>query len=336
MKFTVVLAFLGLFYSSLAYCYEENVLELSSDHKVYYRYEKPQEGQPTVVLLNGLIYAIENWDEYFEKLSAEGFGVLQIAYSTQPESLRFVKGSPYYSNMVWTFQGLKQEGLETQTLIDEVMAVVNKLNIKKFNLLSLSYGSIVASEMAVQQKKRIDNLILISPAVMSSHRYNSYGQGRHNFYLAQKSLGLPIDYYYDLELYTTMSSLITANKYSFENVSFTDFFNGVFQMARSSKWFDLKDYAEMDLPPTYLFLASLEEAPLSEDQHKFWDLMSGNPAKRSLVVFQGGYHALPGVSPEATVEMTKKALRNQLPNESKIKVGTGKPIGTLSSSSSGH
>ncbi|MCJ8275665.1 MAG: alpha/beta hydrolase [Bdellovibrionales bacterium] len=324
----------ALLFSSQAWSLEEAVLELDTDHKVYYRYQQAEQGQPTIVLLNGLIYSISHWDRYFAELSEEGFGVLQIAYSTQPESLRYLEETPFYGKMEFTLQGPNQVGIETQTLIDEVMTVVDFLEIDRFNVLSLSYGSIVASELAVQQKSRIDNLILVAPAVMSSHRYNPYGQSRHQFYLSQKLLGLPIDYFYDVELYNTMSLIISPASYAFEDVKFNDFFNGVYQMARSSKWFDLKDYAAKDLPSTYLFLASLEDPSLLMDQNRFWDLMSSNSARRSAVVFQGGYHALPGVVPEATAVMTARAIRDELaPGMESVIVGNDNPSADKKNSS---
>lgn len=322
--YLIILLISSMSFSAVAY--EESVLEITESHKVFYRYEKAQAGKPTIVLLNGLIYAIEHWDEYFTELTKDGFGVLQIAYSTQPESLRYLDEAPYYVEVEWTFQGAKQVGIETQDLVDEVMMVVDQLKIKRFNLLSLSFGSIVASELAVQKKDRIDNLIIVAPAVMSSHRYNAYGQSRHAFYSAQKALGFPIDYYYDLELYATMSTLVTPNKYSFDGVEFNDFFSGVYQMARSSKWFDLKDYSTKELPPLYLFLASLEDPPLLDDQLLFWDLLKVNEARRSLVMFEGGYHALPGVVPFQTAELTKEILRGSLAKGEYLKKVGNAPV----------
>lgn len=304
--------FLFILPASPAFSYQEGKLEISQQQVVYYKYQKPENQQPTIVLLNGLIYAIDNWNEYFQAMADKGYGVLQIAYSTQPESLAYLDRRPYYAETEMTFQGLKQVGIETQTLVDEVMAVVNSLKIRRFNVLSLSYGSIVASRLAVQQRDRIDHLIIVAPAVMSSHRYHAYGQSRHAFYLSQKVLGYPIDYYYDLELYNTMSALISPAQYSFEGVSYQDFFHGVFQMARSSKWFDLKDYADKQLPLIYLFLASREDKELYKDQMRFWNLLSGNKARRSLVKFKGGYHALPGVAPVLTADMSDQVMRGDL------------------------
>ena len=82
-------------------------------------------------------------------------------------------------------------------------------------------------------------------------------------------------------------------------------------MARSSKWFDLKDMAEVEMPLTHLFLASREDPPLYRDQIRFWELMERNPAKGSMILFEGAPHALPGVVPEEVAEQTDKLIRGK-------------------------
>jgi pimeloyl-ACP methyl ester carboxylesterase len=330
----ILFVLIGLLFTSQSFALREGLFEVSENHHVYYRYQKAESGKPTVVLLNGLIYAIENWDEYFDELSKSGVGVLQMAYSTQPESLVDSQETPFYAVPELTAFGWVPKGIETQTLVDESMTVIDALEIERFSLASLSYGSIVAAEMAVQEKKRIDQLILMAPAVMSSGRYNPYGQSRHNYYTVLKAAGNPAaDISYDTELFATLSAIITPLKYNFEDVSFTYFFAGVYQMVRSSKWFDLKDYADADLPPTYMFLASLEDRPLYKDQLLFWEMMDENNAKKGLVTFEGSFHAIPGVAPEKCAEQTLLILEDKLKaSESKVKVGTGNPPGTMKDS----
>ena len=289
------------------------VFTTSEGSNVFYRYSKAKKGQPSVVLLNGLIYSVSNWDSYYNELKDKGVGVLQIAYSTQPESLKTLDGeSPSYNDLQWTFFGWQQKGIETQDQVNEVMEVVNHVGLKKFNLVSLSYGSIVASSLAVQQKHRIKNLILMAPAMVTSGRYNPYGASRHSYYTFLKAAGNPAaDYSYDMEIYSTLSFVVTPDKYNFKGVEFKDFFDGVYQMARSSKWFDLKEYAANDLPPTYMFIASREDGPLLEDQKKFWFLMNDNPAQKGLVVFEGSYHAIPGVAPVESAKQTLRILKGK-------------------------
>jgi hypothetical protein len=89
-------------------------------------------------------------------------------------------------------------------------------------------------------------------------------------------------------------------------------------MARSSKWFDLKDYANVDLPPTSLFIATREDAPLYADQLRFWELLEETNVQRGLVIFEGSYHAIPGVTPEQAAEQTRLALAGQLAKESTV------------------
>ena len=296
--------------------FQERVFEVADNHKVYYRHHPAKVGEPTIVLMNGLIYDIDNWDEFFGELVSRGFGVLQLAYSTQPESLRLLEDgvTPYYAETSYTFKGPRQTGLETQTFVDETMAVVDSLGIKNFNLLTLSYGSITGITLAAQHADRIDNLILSAPAVMASHRYNPYGASRHALYSALPNF---YDYYYDAELYNTMLPLIMGQGRP-AGVEFMDFFHGVYQMARSSKWFDLKDMAEVELPQTHLFLASREDPPLYQDQIRFWELMEENPAKGSMVLFEGAPHALPGVVPEEVAEQTEKLIRGEAGEEERV------------------
>jgi pimeloyl-ACP methyl ester carboxylesterase len=322
--------------SSQALAYENGVVNIATNHKVFYKYQPAEYGQPTIVLLNGLIYSLSNWDKYFDLMADQGYGVLLIAYSAQPESLKKLRVSPYFSETEMTVQGPHQIGLTSQDLVDEVMATVDELGLDHFHVLSLSFSSVVASELAVQHRDRIDSLMLVAPAVMAAHRYNAWGQARHAWYEAIRPTG---DYFYDAEIYATMSVLVTPVQYSFEGVNFTDFFDGVFHMGgTASKYFDLKDYANADLPPVHLMLSSKEDEGLLEDQRKFWKKMDGNPAKATYTYFEGGEHALVGTSPVEMAELTSQILSGERVagfERVKIEESTGGGSSSDSSSSDG-
>lgn len=313
-----ILALFTLISVETTFAYREGGYEIASNHKVYYRYHEADPGKPTMVLMNGLIYEIDNWSTYLGQLENKGIGYLITAFSTQPESLALIDETPYFAKVEMTKNGFNQAGLETQTLVDETMEVINAMGINRFHLMSLSYGSIVASRLALQQRQRIDSLIFMAPAVLPSNRYFPIGEARYQYYLnlKQGSYGalIDVDYLYDVEYYTTLSTVITPVMYSFEDVTFMDFFHGVYQMVRSAKWFDLKDYALAGFPPTYLFLASNEEEKLFEDQLRFWNKMSINPARKAMVLFDGGYHALVGGSPTIAAEITEKVLNGEIPD----------------------
>ncbi len=294
-------------------------IKIADGHTVYYQYQKPQAGKPTVVLLNGILFFAENWKEYYEELSSKGYGVLLPIYSTQPESMQFLKKKPFFKETEFTLFGIKQAGIETQTFIDETMAVIDHLNIDKFNLLSLSYGSTISVKLASQYKNRIDNLILISPAIVPTNRYNAPGEARFQYYKKLKDYGPLIgqaDYLYDAEFYLMLKSIMKPEHLSFPGVTFDDYFDGLYQMNRSVKWFDLKELAGVDLPPVYMFQAVNEEKSLKKDQLKFWKLMKKNKARKSLVTFEGSSHVIVYSTPIKAVEVTTKVIEGKLTKKS--------------------
>lgn len=317
-------SFLSLFiatlflFSPLAHAISASSFELANNHKVFYKYEEADSGKPTIVLLNGLIYQIDFWDEYLEEMTAQGYGVLLLAYSTQPESLALLDEQPFFSLHVFTPYGPAQANLETDDLVEETMAVIDDLGIDNFSLLSLSYGSIVSSQLALKYKDRVDTFILTAPAVVPSNRYFPIGEARYDYYYTLRETSpFPgqADYLYDVEFFSVLASTVTPFTYSFDDVNFQDFFNGVYQMVRSAKWFDLKDYADEDFPPTYLFLAEDEESELKKDQLLFWNLFEANVARKSIVTFKDTPHAITGAAPAKAAQMTMRALEGKLTQE---------------------
>jgi pimeloyl-ACP methyl ester carboxylesterase len=294
--------------------FEESVLKISDSRSVYYKHIKAQKNKPTLVLLNGLIYPLKNWYSYINLLANQGFGVVLISFSTQAESLRHVEGQAYYEKLSFSINGPKQYGLEISDLAEDVLKVTEALKIKKFHLQTLSFGSIVGSYIANYHQDKLSSLSMISPAVMSSHRYTPYGESRHMFYKWQNQINLnPFydpNYFYDLELYQTMRMILESQRptLDLEGTNFESVFNGVFQMARASKYFDLKDEALKKWPKFSLILASDEEAELQKDQLRFWSDKLRADKTSSLITIEGTPHAIPGVKPNALFQVTHRIL----------------------------
>lgn len=314
---------------------QEFSLQVSDEHAVAYNYIPAQSGKPTLVLLNGLIYSLKNWDNYINELTSKGYGVVLVAYSTQPESLRYIKSTPYYSKITTTVSGLAQTGLEIKDLANDVMMVVDHLKIDQFHLQALSFGSIVGSYIANEYTSRVQSVTLIAPAVMSSHRYTPYGESRHTFYVMQNAMNInPFyvpDYYYDLELYQTMSMTILTqyNTLDLDGTSYEDVFNGVYQMARSTKYFDLKEEAESAWPRTSLFIAENEDPSLKADQLKYWNAKKSVTTDSYLIQVENAPHAIPGSHFKTLAETiseilegTKASGEYKVVGESKSSTGT--------------
>jgi pimeloyl-ACP methyl ester carboxylesterase len=296
----------------------EGSIDISESRAVAYKYIEAQDGQPTVVMLNGLIYPLKNWEEYITALAEKGYGVLLVAYSTQPESLRLTQGIPYYSRIKSSISGLSQTGLEISDLATDVMSVVDHFNLQRFHLQTLSFGSIIGSYIANNYGDRIESVTMVSPAVMPSHRYTPYGESRHNFYIWQNQINInPFyvpDYYYDLELYQTMRMLLQSQYKTFDlkGTNFEYFFNGVYQMARSTKYFDLKDETSQPWPQTNIILASDEDPTLKRDQFNFWNEKFKAAPQSRLIEIMDVPHAIPGSNPLSLAEVSLAVLGNSI------------------------
>src|ERR1044072_8273433 len=82
-----VLAFLLLTVSSAAHAAGDYV-RVADGHDVYVEYSKPRAGQPTVVLVNGLVYQLSRRDEYADQLTSNGVGVVKYYFRGQLGTLK--------------------------------------------------------------------------------------------------------------------------------------------------------------------------------------------------------------------------------------------------------
>lgn len=298
---------------------KEGVVQISDQRAVYYQHIDAKPGMPTVVMLNGLIYSIENWKSYIEEFSKLGYGVVLVAYSTQPESLRHVKTTPYFENIKFGPTGYPYHvGLETKDLADDVLAVTDHLGLDEFHLQTLSYGSIVGSYLANNHSNRLKSITMVTPAVLPAHRYTPYGESRHMYYLWLNQTNInPFvipDHLYDLELYQTLRTVMEFQRRSIDTlgVGFETFVNGVFQMGRSAKYFDLKDEARNQWPKTNLILASEEEFLLLKDQMHFWREKKQVSKDSRMVFVQGAPHAIPGTNPSDLSKIYADLLEDKI------------------------
>ncbi len=330
IKLFIILSTLMWTFISYANDIKDGVVQISDQRAVYYQHVKAKAGKPTIVLLNGWIYPIKNWETYVNELAAKGYGVVLVAYSTQTESLRYVKTTPHYEDLKSVPLGQIHKGIETKDLADDVMSVVDKLGIDKFHMQTLSYGSIVGSFIANNFANRVRSVTLITPAVVPSNRYTPYGESRHLYYVwlneVNKNSFIIPDDWYDLEIYQSLRLVMEFQKKKMDlnGVSFERFLNGAFQMGRSTKYFDLKDEATQSWPNVNVILASQEEPMLLKDQFRFWDIKEKSSPESRLVLMEDVPHAIPGAQPFLLAELTDQLLSKTIsPGEHKMSSVTG-------------
>lgn len=289
---------------------QQGFLKLSENRKIFYRSYAGQPGKPTLLLVNGLIYSLKNWDEFIDLSQKQGYSVIQFAFSAQPESL---KGLDYSQGAEPDFF---RDGLTVDDLADEVHAVYKKLKVSgKVELLTLSYGA-VATHFAAKYPQLVNQLLMVAPLVVPTEKYDPNGQlvdfwldGWRNAARWWDPLGLWSPYWYEYSWQVIWGSFLMDRmerrgtedpNYFPAGIPKEVFKKSVFHLVRAARDFDLKDYAPGKLPVVHMMTASEEEGPALQDQLRVWELL--RPATRgSLAFFAPAYHALPGAHPEVTV-----------------------------------
>lgn len=279
-------------------------LTLNPGRKIFYRTVTAKPGVPTLLLANGLIYDLRNWDHFIALCESKGYGVIQFAFSTQPESLRLLKESrPEFLN----------KGLELDDLADEFYAVYRAANVTgKVNLVTLSYGSI-AAEFARLHPELVERMIIMSPLVVPSDRYDPNGKLLHFWLDGWRNTARWFDpfglwsatwynYTWDV-IYGSFLRQRMEDKASMdphyvpEGINAEVYKKSVFHMVRAARDFDIKEYARRAaLPPVHLMLASEEDKPALADQLAFWEQLPER-AQLTISLFAPAYHALAGANP---------------------------------------
>lgn len=136
--------------------------------KVYY--EIHGEGKP-IVLLNGIMMSTLSWQVFKDVFSASNKLIL-VDFLDQGKSD-------------------KMEDMEyTQDIQVEVLkALFDELNLKKVNLVGISYGGEVALEFSVKYEENIDKMVLFNTTAKTSNWLRDIGVAWN------RSVNDPLDYY---------------------------------------------------------------------------------------------------------------------------------------------
>lgn len=297
--------------SSTAFASEsfKGYLTLDDGHQVYVDYVAPQSKQPTVVLVNGLVYDLKRWNPYVAELEKSGAGILRYYFRGQLKTLKQEvrkKDTPEFF----------ATGLSYQDLAKELADVLSALEInRKVTVVGLSYGAAIAAEFAQSYSDQVDNLILMAPLVVSLDNYDPAGAWiRWNLELIRGSWPVwgPVayEYYYNL-IYRSylINDRLSPDRIPSEMRDIEDQYKeSIFHQVRAVRDFDLREYDFKKVPRVHLYLASEEDAPALEDQFNSWDAWRKS-SRASLVYFKDAYHAIPDAAPKAAAQLTLKTLR---------------------------
>ena len=286
-------------------------VKIKQGHEVYTEYSSPKAGRPTVVLINGLVYDLKRWDPYIENLIRQGFGVLRYNFRGQSQTLLKEvenKGIPQFF----------EEGLNPEVLAQELSQTLNELGIaEKVTVVGLSYGAGIAATFTEKYSKRVENLILMAPLVVSLDRYDPMGAWiRWNldairFWWGPVFGPTAYDYYYDMIFRSYLvDQRLSQDRIPKDVAQIPEIYKeSVFHQVRAMRDFDLREYRFKGLK-VHLFLASEEEPKIYDDQLRAWQSWDKG-ARASLVHIDKASHAIPDAAPAAAANLTVRIVEGE-------------------------
>jgi pimeloyl-ACP methyl ester carboxylesterase len=302
--------------SAVAQASEHRVHTLLNGHQVVSEVDRGT--RETFVLLNGLVYATSRWDEVAQELSAAGYTVVRMNYVAQPESLRLLGENEE--------PGFFKTGLSLQTLASDVRETLSQLEVdSKIDLVGLSYGASVATEFALRFPDQVEQLVLMSPLVVSLDSYDQGGAAlrawldgvrkTENFSCDLYGKFNPLlcaarDYWYELYYSSIYGPYLDKRiKDIPDGVTASVHKKAMFHLVRAARDFNLKESAK-DLKNVHLLVASEDEKPLRADQDLVWKNFS-QAERRSYIEFKGTHHALPDEAPTQVFEILDAIARQE-------------------------
>lgn len=318
----IVLISFTLTAQAWAAVFSQSAVTVTDEHgkikrRIYTEISRGAAEAPIVVLLNGLIYEIGRWSPVATSLADHDLTVIRMSFSAQPESLRLAeeKETPdFFKN-----------GLELATLSEDIKLVLDHHKIKRpVTLVGLSYGAAPATEFAKTYPKRVKNLLLLSPLVVSLDDYNAASlplrgmldsirfwentpcamYGWINPWLCASTdfwYDSFYNYFYENYLNTRVASVP-------KGVDPAVYKKAVFQLVRATRDYDLKKEVPA-LKNVHFALGQKDEAQLKRDQLKAWTLVPSQE-KRSFAEFKDVVHALPDEAPKATAWWIESVARD--------------------------
>lgn len=114
--------------------------------KIYYRVNEWKNNRKTLVLVHGLVGSSSAWWEY-EKILKEKYNILAFDIRGHGKSKRFTEYDDY----------------KIDNFSNDIFELVNYLEIKKFILVSHSFGTFIALDFISKHREFIEAMIFLSP-----------------------------------------------------------------------------------------------------------------------------------------------------------------------------
>lgn len=268
------------------------------EEKIFVRHKPASDGEPTIVLLNGLTYSTRDWNSFANAL---------VDLDPKKGILRF----DMYAMGKTLLEG-KLPVLQTvpyQKQVDLLAKVLKELEIQKPHLVGLSYGGGIALAYAAQYPMKVGEIVLMAPftePLESQDRWirTQIHLNRAMFPYNPASFDELYDYFLKQIVYATYPSAeptVLENPYKLE---------AVFRMVQGIRKFEAKAFVK-DLPENsvHLMVANQDQYIPQEVMDKFWKQLP--KAKRaSRINISYSEHKIPEAIAGFAAAWTMEILKN--------------------------
>jgi len=271
-------------------------VKIGKSTDVYINYDQPAEGQPTVVLLNGLTYSLGDWDSYVKALKKlnPGLGILRFDMIGMGRTL--LKGK---LPVDYAIPHTDQVELTSQ--------LMRTLNISKAYITGLSYGGGIAVAFASAHPEQVEQVILMAPFTEPMKAMDQWIR----LQVATNRFSVPFNPASDDELYDwflrnfiyasypSLEPSVVENPYKLE---------GVYRMIQGIRHYDtLKDASNLPAGSTHLIVASQDQYIEGEVMDRFWNAVPRS-ARASRINVSRSKHKIPEEIPAFAAAWTVEIL----------------------------
>lgn len=265
----------------------------SNNVKIPVTYKKAQNGNPTFIFVNGLVYDSSRWDLIKKSLEEKGFGTITYQHRGQWEQMSYENAGEL----------LNVSDINLKNNVDDLKKIIDSIvPSEKVKLVSLSYGSSIAAEFLTKHPEKVSDAFFLSPLIKSLELYEPSGAMIRQS-LSMMSMFGPMGQYMSNMWYDSMFSLYFNNlPISSEKLASPigqKYKKALFEQAKAVKDFNLLNYQfPMDHDfKIHLFLAGKEEAKYVPDQKELWNKIKEHH-QGQFITFDNAHHAIPDSDPE--------------------------------------
>ncbi|BBE31539.1 alpha/beta hydrolase fold protein [Tepiditoga spiralis] len=198
---------------------------LSKNKKI--NYEIHGSGKP-LVLLNGIMMNTLSWVEHV-KILEKYFTVITYDMRDQGMSLH------------------EEKKYDISIHVNDLNELIGELNLKKINLLGLSYGGMVSQLFTLKFPEKVDKLILSNTVDYVDNYLKVLGQlwiQAAKLYDGEKFFDIALPIIYSRNFYNNNYDWLMSRRKIFKDYLNKDWYDGFIRLAESNKEFDVRNKIE--------------------------------------------------------------------------------------------